>query len=362
MAHLDPDEIQPGTARSRSAHEVHQEGRRRDDHNDGRNDAAGARAVRKPRQEAAGNPEEAERGGDRDVGVHRPDPPARDGGPARGAPQRDRECGDEEGPRGPAPPEGGDVGDAGAEPPRARRGTPRDVREGPRGPVLPGHGADDHRLGRPPWPVRGVRILAVLTRDNRPGNAFNGPPDAGRMAGKPRVGSAFRRAVGEPVLPDGSPRLPGGSVLLNERRRKVFLTVLDRPGIHLRELARSLALPLQSLSWHVEILRKAGLLASHRIGKFASLSVQGQADVETLRDLALLDVVKNAAIVRVPQRRSRTRSQVSGDLKVYPQALDPSLRSLFVRGLIARDPGRVEFEIGARMEEILEEFRDSTSC
>ena len=40
------------------------------------------------------------------------------------------------------------------------------------------------------------------------------------MAGKPRVGSAFRRAVGEPVLPDVSPRLPGVSVLLNERRRK----------------------------------------------------------------------------------------------------------------------------------------------
>ena len=180
------------------------------------------------------------------------------------------------------------------------------------------------------------------------------------MAGKPSVGSAFRRAVGEPVLPDVTPRLPGVSVLLNERRRKVFLAVLDRPGIHLRELARSLDIPLQSLSWHVEILKKAGLLASHRIGKFASLSVQGQADVETLRDLALLDVVKNAAIVRVLQRRSRTRSQVSGDLKVYPQALDPSLRSLFTRGLIARDPGRVEFEIGPRMREILEAFQEST--
>jgi DNA-binding transcriptional ArsR family regulator len=181
------------------------------------------------------------------------------------------------------------------------------------------------------------------------------------MAGKPRVGSAFRRAVGEPVLPDVSPRLPGVSVLLNERRRKVFLTVLDRPGIHLRELARSLDIPLQSLSWHVEILRKAGLLASTRLGKFSALSVSGQVHTETLRDLALLDVVKNAAIIRVLQRRARSRSQVSGDLKVYPQALDPSLRSLFVRGLIARDPGRVEFEIGARMKEILVEFRDSTS-
>jgi len=181
------------------------------------------------------------------------------------------------------------------------------------------------------------------------------------MAGKPRVGSAFRRAVGEPVLPEVSPRLPGVSVLLNERRRKVFVTVLDRPGIHLRELARSLDIPLQSLSWHVEILRKAGLLASTRLGKFSALSVSGQVHTETLRDLALLDVVKNAAIIRVLQRRARSRSQVSGDLKVYPQALDPSLRSLFVRGLIARDPGRVEFEIGARMREILEEFRDSTS-
>ena len=180
------------------------------------------------------------------------------------------------------------------------------------------------------------------------------------MVGKPSVGSAFRRAVGELVLPDVVPRQPGVSVLLNERRRKVFLAVLDRPGVHLRELARSLDIPLQSLSWHVEILKKSGLLASSRIGKFAALTVRGQVEVEALRDLALLDVVKNAAIIRVLQRRSRTRSQVSGDLKVYPQALDPSLRSLITRGLIARDPGRVEFEIGPRMREILDGFREST--
>jgi len=179
------------------------------------------------------------------------------------------------------------------------------------------------------------------------------------MVGKPSVGSAFRRAVGEPVLPEVAPRAPGSSVLLNERRRKVFLTVLDRPGIHLRELARSLDIPLQSLSWHVEILRKAGLLLSTRMGKFAALSVAGQVRMESLKDLALLDIVKNAAIIRVLQRRARTRSQVSGDLKVYPQALDPSLRSLFIRGLIARDPGRVEFEVGPRMQEIIQEFRDS---
>jgi len=179
------------------------------------------------------------------------------------------------------------------------------------------------------------------------------------MAGKPRVGGAFRRAVGEPVLPDIAPRPPGVSVLLNERRRKVFLAVLDRPGIHLRELSRSIDIPLQSLSWHVEILKKAGLLGTSRIGKFAALSVTGQVREEALRDLALLDIVKNAAIIRVLQRRARSRSQVSGDLKVYPQALDPSLRSLFTRGLIARDPGRVEFEIGPRMREILEEFRES---
>ncbi len=181
------------------------------------------------------------------------------------------------------------------------------------------------------------------------------------MVGKQSVGYAFRRALGEPVRPDVVPRQPGVSVLLNERRRKVFLTVLDRPGVHLRELARSLDIPLQSLSWHVEILKKSGLIVSSRIGKFAALTVKGQVDPEALRDLALLDIVKNAAIIRVLQRRARTRSQVSGDLKVYPQALDPSLRSLFTRGLIMRDPGRVEFEIGPRMREILDGFLNTLS-
>ncbi len=182
------------------------------------------------------------------------------------------------------------------------------------------------------------------------------------MAEKRTVGTAFRRAVGEPPeIPEVHPRPAGISVMLNERRRRVFLTVLDRPGIHLRELARSLGIPLQSLSWHVEILKRSGLLESTRVGKFACLSIPGQVDGATLRDLALLDIVKNAAIIKVLLRRARTRSQVSTDLKVYPQGLDPSLKNLFVRGLIGRDPARVEFEIGPRMLAILDDFRSTTA-
>ncbi len=180
------------------------------------------------------------------------------------------------------------------------------------------------------------------------------------MAGKSRVATAFRRAVGEePELPQ-TERPPGMSVLLNERRRRVFLTVLERPGIHLRELSRALDVPLQSLSWHVEILKKAGLVQAYHTGKFEILAVPGQADVETLKDLALLDIVKNAAIIHVLKKKARTRSEVSGDLQVYPQALDPSLRSLVTRGLIARDPSRVEFEVGPRFRAIVQGFRDSS--
>jgi len=182
------------------------------------------------------------------------------------------------------------------------------------------------------------------------------------MAGKMTLGTAFRRAVGEPPeIPVVHPRPAGISLLLNERRRRALLTVLDRPGIHLRELARSIGVPLQSLSWHVDILKRSGFLQSLRVGKFACLSVPGQVDPSMLQDLALLDIVKNAAIVKVLLRRSRTRSQVSSDLKVYPQALDPSLKSLFARGLIARHPARVEFEIGPRMQELVGEFRSTTS-
>src|SRR5437867_10964738 len=100
------------------------------------------------------------------------------------------------------------------------------------------------------------------------------------MAGKQSVGYAFRRALGEPVLPDVVPRQPGVSVLLNERRRKGFLTVRDRPGVDLRELARCLDIPLQSLSWHVEILKKSGLIVSSRIGTFAAVTATREVGPE----------------------------------------------------------------------------------
>src|SRR3990172_9356317 len=112
------------------------------------------------------------------------------------------------------------------------------------------------------------------------------------MAEKGTVGTAFRRAVGEPpVIPE----------------------VRTRP---------------ESLGGRGKSVRRPALRNSPRVGKFACLSIPGQVDGAMLRDLALLDIEKNAAIIKVLLRRARTRSQVSTDLKVYPQALDPSLKNL----------------------------------
>ena len=170
---------------------------------------------------------------------------------------------------------------------------------------------------------------------------------------KPRVGTALRRALGEPPSLDIRPRASGRSLLLNRRRLDVFWEVARRPGIHARELARATNVPLQSLLWHLGALREGGLVDSRRLGKFTALSIAGTVAESQVRAFASLDIVRHAAIARIVLQTPRSRRELSRLLKTYPQALDGALRTMRSQGLLERDSQGLWFP-GPKLFEVLD--------
>jgi len=154
------------------------------------------------------------------------------------------------------------------------------------------------------------------------------------------VGLALRRALGvrdlELVV---EPRPSGVSHLFNARRREVYFRLVNDPGIHLRVLSRALAIPLQSLRWHLAFLARAGLVvtqtAGGNVGCFAAESVEPED--RTL--FVELRKGRRIAILRHLLRRGpRRQNEIVKALRTYQQAVLPDLRYLVESGLLKRIP------------------------
>lgn len=61
--------------------------------------------------------------------------------------------------------------------------------------------------------------------------------------------------------------------LTNPVRRQIVLALLDNPGINLRQLARSLNIRPGTLSGHLMILQRLGLVKEERRGRRVSLYI-----------------------------------------------------------------------------------------
>ena len=55
-------------------------------------------------------------------------------------------------------------------------------------------------------------------------------------------------------------------VLLNNTRNEIYNTIIDNPGIHLRELAEKVGKSTSTITWHIRILEKANLIQIKKLG------------------------------------------------------------------------------------------------
>jgi len=150
------------------------------------------------------------------------------------------------------------------------------------------------------------------------------------------VGKALRRALGEEVvLPRIEPRKPGVSHLMNERRLRVFQAVFNDPGVHLRDLQRSLGIPLQSLRWHVSVLTSAGILERVNLGKREALISPITAQQQDVKLRALLRDKKYGPIIRlIAERNEASVKEIEKEIGAYQQLVSARLKLLKGMGIV----------------------------
>ena len=85
-------------------------------------------------------------------------------------------------------------------------------------------------------------------------------------------------------------------ILELKTRRKIYQYILKNPGLHLRELSRRLKIPITTLSYHINYLKKRGLIIGKTKGCFVRYYVINKVGSN---DKELLSLLRNKTIHQI---------------------------------------------------------------
>ena len=153
------------------------------------------------------------------------------------------------------------------------------------------------------------------------------------MAQKSGLGFALRRMLGSaPVA--GRKLSPGGeTVLMNETRLRIFQSLCNRPGSHVRGLSREVGVAPPSVLWHLGKLVGCGAVRKGVSGNRAVYYPSGMLEPGDLELLAFVGDPARFPAVRLAMERPGIRQfELTNDTGVNSHALT----ALVARGALVR--------------------------
>ena len=140
-------------------------------------------------------------------------------------------------------------------------------------------------------------------------------------------------------------------VLAHETRRGVYELVRRQPGMHLRDIARSLDLSITLTDYHLRFLAKHDLVSFQMEGEYKRFypryhpgdpEAKAALDESDKKVLAFLrQRVPRAVILRLLETESGRHRDLSDATDVSPSTLSHHLRRLVQAGILFQAPGRV---------------------
>lgn len=130
-----------------------------------------------------------------------------------------------------------------------------------------------------------------------------------------------------------------------ESRRRAYELVAATPGLHLREIARQLAMDVRTAEYHLRQLGKHGLVTAIDEGgfrRFFPRTADGRgAEIVDARDKPFLGVLRKPVPLYVSlvllTRDRATHGELARDAGVSPSTLSYHLERMEAAGLLGRD-------------------------
>lgn len=129
-------------------------------------------------------------------------------------------------------------------------------------------------------------------------------------------------------------------VLALGTRRRVYRAIEDRPGMHLRALARLLEMPLSTLRHHLRYLEDHGLIVAEKDGQYARYFPTRTLSAEDKEVLSVLrrEKPRRILIELLDQQGEAWYQDLLSALGYPSSTLGLYLKELIDRGLVDRVP------------------------
>lgn len=146
------------------------------------------------------------------------------------------------------------------------------------------------------------------------------------------------------------------AVLKNERRKRIYELIQQRPGISPIEIKNALDLGGGVLDNHIDRLIRAALIETRRSGKFLRLYPTGTAPAED--DPTLLPATTKEVARAVLRQPGRTTAEIAKELGLTQRRVNMQLHILVVAGLIRSVPAGYEHrhEPTERLREVVDRW------
>jgi predicted transcriptional regulator len=128
------------------------------------------------------------------------------------------------------------------------------------------------------------------------------------------------------------------AVLLNDLRRRIYEYILENPGVHLREIQRRFDVSLSSVTWHLKMLEKAGLIKSTKFRNKLVYFPTGMNKEDLLLMLTLDNDVAKSIVGYIAKVGEAHLRKIAKDLNLNVETVRYHLKRLERAGvLISRE-------------------------
>ena len=158
---------------------------------------------------------------------------------------------------------------------------------------------------------------------------------------------------------------PQGDALLDvEMRRRLYATVREYPGIHVREAARQRGTSLALVEYHLNLLREHGLVVVEKDDRYARLYPK-EAGAPDKKDRAAVAMLRERLPLQVTlhllDKGPTKHKDVADALGMGKSKLSFHLRKLETAGLVAKDAeGLFSIIDAARIHRLLAAYPPTT--
>jgi predicted transcriptional regulator len=121
-------------------------------------------------------------------------------------------------------------------------------------------------------------------------------------------------------------------------RRRIYTFILNSPGLHERELSRKLAIPLSTLNYHLNYLKKRDLISSNADGLYSRYYIVGNIGFEDKQILSVLrQKIPRKIIIFLLTHREVNHRDICNHVGVAPSTASFHLKKLVTLNIIDRN-------------------------